>query len=44
MQISKNTFLELNPASAQRPAGFTHYGLHVENAAAGGREVQEERA
>lgn len=33
MQISKNTFLELNPANAQRPAGFTHYGLHVENAA-----------
>ena len=34
MQISKNTFLELNPANAQRPAGFTHYGLQVENAAA----------
>jgi catechol 2,3-dioxygenase-like lactoylglutathione lyase family enzyme len=33
MQISKNTFLELNPANAQRPAGFTHYGLHVEKVA-----------
>ena len=33
MQVSKNTFLELNPANAQRPAGFTHYGLHVENVA-----------
>ena len=33
MQISKNTFLELNPANAERPAGFTHYGLHVENVA-----------
>jgi catechol 2,3-dioxygenase-like lactoylglutathione lyase family enzyme len=33
MQISRNTFLELNPANAQRPAGFTHYGLHVDNAA-----------
>lgn len=33
MQISRNTFLELNQANAQRPAGFTHYGLHVENAA-----------
>lgn len=33
MQISKNTFLELNPANAQRPAGFTHYGLHVDNVA-----------
>jgi catechol 2,3-dioxygenase-like lactoylglutathione lyase family enzyme len=31
MQISRNTFLELNQANAQRPAGFTHYGLHVEN-------------
>jgi catechol 2,3-dioxygenase-like lactoylglutathione lyase family enzyme len=34
MHISKNTFLELNQANAQRPAGFTHYGLHVDNAAA----------
>ncbi|PWT99922.1 MAG: hypothetical protein C5B51_26210 [Terriglobia bacterium] len=32
MQISKNTFLELNPVTAQRPAGFSHYGLVVENA------------
>jgi catechol 2,3-dioxygenase-like lactoylglutathione lyase family enzyme len=31
MQISKNTFLELNQAGAQRPAGFTHYGLHVDS-------------
>ena len=34
LHISKNTFLELNQANAQRPAGFTHYGLHVENIAA----------
>ena len=34
MQINKNTFLELNLANAQRAPGFTHYGLHVENAAA----------
>src|SRR5215468_12122869 len=33
MQISKNTFLELQPATAQRPAGFTHYGLVVTSAA-----------
>jgi catechol 2,3-dioxygenase-like lactoylglutathione lyase family enzyme len=33
MQISKNTFLELNPVTAQRPAGFSHYGLQVENTA-----------
>jgi catechol 2,3-dioxygenase-like lactoylglutathione lyase family enzyme len=33
MHISKNTFLELGQANAQRPAGFIHYGLHVENVA-----------
>ena len=32
MQISKNTFLELQPSGAQRPAGFTHYGLVVDSA------------
>lgn len=32
MQISKNTFLELNQATAERQPGFTHYGLQVENA------------
>lgn len=31
--VSKNTFLELNQATPQRPSGFTHYGLQVENAA-----------
>ena len=34
MQISKSTFLELQPARPQQPAGFTHYGLVVDNAAA----------
>ena len=33
MQISKNTFLELNPVTPQRPAGFSHYGLQVASAA-----------
>ena len=33
MQISKSSFLELQPATAQAPAGFTHYGLVVDNAA-----------
>ena len=33
MQISKNTFLELNPVTAQRPAGFSHYGLVVDSTA-----------
>jgi catechol 2,3-dioxygenase-like lactoylglutathione lyase family enzyme len=34
LHISRNTFLELNPANADRPAGFSHYGLQVENARA----------
>jgi catechol 2,3-dioxygenase-like lactoylglutathione lyase family enzyme len=33
MQISKDTFLELNQANAQRPAGVTHYGLVVDKTA-----------
>ena len=33
MQISKNTFLELNQQAGQAPTGFTHYGLVVTNAA-----------
>jgi len=33
LQISKNTFLELNPVTPQRPAGVSHYGLVVDNAA-----------
>ena len=32
MQISNTTFLELQQSGGQQPAGFTHYGLHVENA------------
>jgi catechol 2,3-dioxygenase-like lactoylglutathione lyase family enzyme len=31
MQISKNTFLEIQQANPQRPAGVNHFGLHVEN-------------
>ena len=34
LHISRNTFLELNQATAERGPGFTHYGLVVENAAA----------
>ena len=31
VQISKNTFIELLPANADRPAGLNHFGVHVEN-------------
>ena len=34
MHISRNTFLEIQPSGPQRPAGFTHYGLVVDSAAA----------
>ena len=34
VQISKGTFIELLPASVQRPPGLNHLGLYVDNMAA----------
>jgi catechol 2,3-dioxygenase-like lactoylglutathione lyase family enzyme len=34
VQISQNTFVELQPANPQRPPGITHFGVHVDNMAA----------
>ena len=31
VQISRNTFVELQPANPNRPPGINHLGLHVEN-------------
>ena len=31
VQANRNTFVELQQANANRPAGLNHYGLHVEN-------------
>ena len=31
VQVSRNTFVELQPANANRPPGLNHFGLHVEN-------------
>lgn len=31
IQTNRSTFLELGQANAQRPAGFTHVGIHVES-------------
>jgi catechol 2,3-dioxygenase-like lactoylglutathione lyase family enzyme len=31
VQISRDTFIELQPANPQRPPGMNHLGLHVEN-------------
>ena len=34
IQVSRNTFIELGPATAERPAGINHFGLHVDDAKA----------
>jgi catechol 2,3-dioxygenase-like lactoylglutathione lyase family enzyme len=31
IQVSKNTFIELQQANAQRPAGISHFGLEAQN-------------
>jgi len=31
MQVSRGTFVELNPVTPQRPAGFRHFGLETSN-------------
>ena len=31
VQVSQNTFVELQPMNAQRPPGISHFGLHVED-------------
>lgn len=33
VQVSRNTFIELQPANPNRPPGLNHFGLHVENLA-----------
>lgn len=34
VQVSASTFVELQPANAQRPPGINHFGVHVEDMAA----------
>ena len=31
VQVSQNTFVELQPANPQRPPGLNHFGVHVED-------------
>ena len=40
LQISKTTFIELQQANAQRPAGINHFGLEAPNIKNDGRDVQ----
>ena len=44
VQISRNTFVELQPANPQRPPGFSHFGVHVENMVAPGGDIDEQAA
>jgi catechol 2,3-dioxygenase-like lactoylglutathione lyase family enzyme len=51
VQVSRDTFVELQPANANRPPGLTHFGLHVQDLAATvaalkqrGVKVEEPRA
>jgi len=34
LQVSRDTFVELNPATPERPPGINHVGVHVEDIAA----------
>ena len=31
IQVSRNTFIEIGPATAERPAGINHFGLQVDD-------------
>jgi catechol 2,3-dioxygenase-like lactoylglutathione lyase family enzyme len=44
VQISRNTFLELQPASADRPPGISHFGVVVENMGAATAMFKQRRA
>jgi 4-hydroxyphenylpyruvate dioxygenase-like putative hemolysin len=33
VQVSQNTFIEIQSVNAQRPAGIYHFGVHVDNMA-----------
>jgi catechol 2,3-dioxygenase-like lactoylglutathione lyase family enzyme len=41
VQVSRDTFLELAPSNANRPAGFTHFGVNVDSAAAAANALKE---
>src|SRR4030095_1898467 len=42
LQISRDTFLELQQASAHRPAGFLPIGLEVGNLRTGGAQIRRD--
>lgn len=42
IQISRDTFLEIAPASADRPTGLTHFGLEATDVSAAVKKLREE--
>lgn len=44
MQISRSTFVELQPANAERPPGINHFGVQVEDMAAATATFRERGA
>jgi catechol 2,3-dioxygenase-like lactoylglutathione lyase family enzyme len=41
LQASRNTFIELMPAGPNRSAGFTHFGVHVDDVQAVAARLRE---
>jgi catechol 2,3-dioxygenase-like lactoylglutathione lyase family enzyme len=41
IQASRNSFIELMPAAANRPSGFTHFGVHVDDVQAVAARLRE---
>ena len=44
VQVSATTFIELQPANAQRPPGINHFGVHVEDMVAATATFKERGA
>lgn len=44
MQISRNTFLEIQPVTPQRPAGISHLGIEVQNMKAAVARLRQQGA
>jgi catechol 2,3-dioxygenase-like lactoylglutathione lyase family enzyme len=41
VQVSRDTFLEIAPSNANRPVGFTHFGVNVDNISAAVSALRE---
>jgi catechol 2,3-dioxygenase-like lactoylglutathione lyase family enzyme len=41
VQVSRDTFVELQPANPNRPPGLTHFGLHVQDIRATAAELKQ---